>query len=378
MPDRGLVTADELLALPFEAALSASDERECHAYSRVFLERAKQCDDSGDAGSAKAWTLLFRLSQFMLRPDNESEPFPPVAVWDGRRSMVPSDLCGDPAEAIHSFAIQVEDPELRARLLDVVWESNRDHTAAEAAVIAYLESAKRLLDPDEWVAYAVRCERALRLAVMLRNENLRAAVASEIEQTVIALDGEDPLFLTIRLVALLLEFRLGDLAGLSAISEKAASLAEGSLAFDRARSHLENLVVCRRRSRDVDGEKSARGRIAGCFENQGTLLLENGDALGAAHWLEKAYVSYREIPGMREKAGDVYALLRRAQRGAADAMESLDLDLVDVTEVGEEARKHVSGHGFREALWRLLSIVPTTDFEEAERVTGEALEGAVW
>ena len=369
MSDELSIIVDELLALPLEEALSSADARECHAYSRVFLERARQCDGNDDTAGAKGWSLLFRLTQLRLHARCESDPF---------LSMIPSDFRGERADAVHSFALQVQDSELRARLLDVVWESSRIYTAAEAAIRAYLESGKRLLDPDHWIAYVDRCERALRLAALLGHDELRDVVVSEIECTVVALKGEDSLFLTIRLVSLLLEFRSGDLGTLSAISDKAASLAEDSMEFDKARSHLENLEVCRRRLEDTDGERFARSRIAGCLERQGVLHLESGEPMHAAHWLEKAHVVYRETPGMRDKAGDVYVLLRTAQRDAANSMTTLDLPPMDVTEQMEMARTYVAGYGFPEAFWRLLNIMPTTDFEDAERATAEMLEGTVW
>ena len=378
MFDWSSVTAEDLLALPIEAALAGSDERECHAYSRVFRERARQSEDSDDAFAAGVWRMLADLADLHLHGSDRSEPFPPTAVFSGRRTMIPRDLSGEPAKAFHGLAQRVRDPELRARLLDVVWDANRDHRAAESAVSAYLESAQRLLDPEHWVAYYERCARALGLAVALRHDDLRAQVMSEINTTLADLNGEDPLFLTVRLVSLLLDCGLGDVETLSTISERGASIAEDRLAFDRARSHLENVVVCRRRLDDVDGERSARGRIAACFERQGMLQLDSGEYMAATHWLEKAHSAYRESPGMRGKAGDVYVQLRVAQREAAASMSTLDLPATDITELVEQAEAHVAGHGFFDALWWLFNILPTTDFVDAERHAAESLESNVY
>ena len=377
MFDWSSVTADDLLALPIEAALADSDERECHAYSRVFRECAGQSEDAADAFAAGVWQMLADLADLRLHGSDRSEPFPPTMVGLGRRTMIPRDLSGEPAKAVHGLAQRVRDPELRARLLDVVWDANRDHTAAESAVSAYLESARCLLDPDHWVAYYERCARALGLAVALRHDDLQARVMSEINTTLSDLNGEDPLFLTVRLVSLLLDCRLGDVETLSTVSERGASVAEDALAFDRARSHLDNLVVCRRRLNDVDGERSARGRIAACFERQGMLYLNSREYMAAAHWLEKAHLAYRET-SMRGKAGDVYVQLRVAQREAAASMSTMDLPATDITELVEQAEVHVAGHGFVDALWRLFNIIPTTDFADAERHAAESLESTVY
>ena len=378
MFDWSSVTAEDLLALPIEAALADSDDRECRAYSRVFRERARQSEDDADAFAAGAWQMLADLADLRLHGSDRSEPFPPTMVGFGFRTMTPRDLSGEPAIALRGLAEQVRDPELRARLLDVVWNADRDHTAAESAVSAYLESARCLLDPEHWVAYYDRCARALRLAVALRHNDLQAEVVSEINTTLSDLNGEDPLFLTVRLVSLLLDCRLGDVETLSATSERGASVAEEELAFDRARSHLENLVVCRRRLDDVEGERSARGRIAACFERQGMLHLDSAEYMAAAHWLEKAHVAYRETPGMRGKAGDVYVQLRVAQREAASSMSTLDLPEMDITELVDQAEEHVAGHDFVDALWRLFNIMPTTDFAGAERHVADSLEKTVY
>ena len=90
--------------------------------------------------------------------------------------MIPSDLRGEPADTIFEVGMQLRDPELKARLLDVVWEANRNHRAAADSILAYVESARNLFDPDEWVHCAKRYERALRLAAMLRRDDLRDAI----------------------------------------------------------------------------------------------------------------------------------------------------------------------------------------------------------
>ena len=373
-----IITAEGLLALSVDGSLESSNGRDCRAYGHVFVEQAGSCDDAGDKAGADGWRLLSQVCEMMLHQADVSEPFQPMWRWGSSRAMVPADLRGEVASALHALAVSVEDAELRARLLDVVWEANRDYTTAEGAVEAYLQSARRLLDPDKWVAYVERCERALRLATSLGYEELGASVLSEIENTVVGLDGEDGMFLTCSLMSLLLEFRAGDVEVMSDIAGRAASLAEKRGGFDKARRHLENLVVCRRRMGDADGERLARSRIAESFEQQGVMQLEAGEYLAAAHWLEKGHVAYRQIGGMREKAGDVYVLLREAQRGAVAGMTTFEVPAVDVTEVVEQAEQHVSGYSFMEALWRLLGIVKTTDFEEAEKGAAQALEGMVW
>ncbi len=378
MTDRLLNAAGALSGLPIDDALESSNKPECHYYGLVFRELAQECRDNGEDIHANAWSLFNEITDMMLHPEDKSEPFKPMAQLGDGRTMIPADLSGEPASVIHQFAPHVQDPELRARLLDVVWEANRTHTAARDAIPAYLESARNLFDPDHWVPCAERYERALRLAAMLRQNDLRDAIITEMEEIVLKLDGQDPMFLTVKLVSLLLEFRAGDAESMRDVSDKAAAFALGSHRFDQARRHLDNLVVCCRRLNDSEGEQRAKARIAESFELEGIPYMEAGEGLIAAHWFQKAHLAYREIPEMREKAEEVYGLLRAAQQQASDSMEILETDPIDVTEQVEAARAAVSGVSFQEALLRLFTMIRPIDFDEAQRTTAEGLEEFVW
>ncbi|MCY4557253.1 MAG: DUF4209 domain-containing protein [Chloroflexi bacterium] len=363
-----------LLELPIEGALVFSESRECHSYSKAFRERAQECERDDQSVYSRAWSLLECITDIMFHPGDKAEPFRPMAQWENNRTMVPADLRGEPANTIFEIGMQIQDPELRARLLDVAWEANHNHTAAETAIPAYLESARNLFDPDKWPPCAERFERALRLATILRKSDLRDTIVAEIEDAVLRLDGRDPLFLTVKLVSLLLEYGSSDIQSLADLSDKAATIALDSSGFEQTRRHLENLGACYHRLKDIEGERLAKARIANCFEVQGTMYMEAGEGLVASHWFQMAYTTYRETPGMREKADEVYASLRTAQRQAADSMEVLETNPIDVTEQVENARAAVSGCDFLKALLRLFAIVRPIDFDEAQRATAEGLE----
>ena len=372
------MTTGWLATVDVAEALLESAERKCRAYSPVFAKRADRCEADGDFGTAEGWGLLSGLTALRLDAGETACPFAPWWVGMGMRSMIPADLRGEKAEAVRELGLSVEDAELRARLLDVVWEANRDHDVVDSAVEAYLESGRRLLDPVHWVECVERFERALRLSVLLNRHELRDAVLSEIEGMVISLDAEDQWFLTCRLVSLLLEFDAGDLEVLSALSDKGARNAEELRAFRQAEEHLGNLAKCRRKLEDVAGERSAMCRIARFLELYGRSDLESGEYMRAAHWLEQAHVRYRQIPGMDDKAREVYELLRVAQEGTIGSMKTVDVPDMDVTELVKQARAAVSGYGFDDAFWRFLSMLPPVSFEDAERLAYEALDGAIW
>lgn len=368
------IDAETLLSLPIDEAIAESDKQECQDYGQVFSDRADEAEKVGENRKAAAWRLLSALVQVMLQASNPSEPFRPWLEMEGRRTFVPKDLDDATATAVYELAKQVSDPELRARLMDIIWDARRDHLAAREAIQRYLQSAARLMHPEHWPPYVDRCERALRLATHLRDSDLQEKVLSEIEDRVLGLEGTDPLYMTNRLMELLIEFDRGDPGKMSAITEKAASLAEERKEFDKARSHLENLIRWSRMARNVEVERGSKIRIAVSYERQSQLRSDDGDDLAAASLMEKAHQVYRNIPRMREKTAEVYRRLREMQRRAADAMKKISTEPIDISEGVKQARERVSGLTFREALLALAKITRPTDFNGVTQHARELME----
>jgi len=218
-------TPEILLGLPIDEALTESDKAEVWSYGQVFFAKATQAEASGHAAIATAWRLIGQLSQVRMQESDPGEPFHPIFEGPQGRSILPSDLDDVSAQAVRQFAMAIRDPELRARLLDIIWERLRDPEAARQAAQSYIDAANRLFDPEQWVAYVTRIERAVRLARQLGDQSLLDFALAEIERRVIELDGGDPLFMTVRLMELLHEFRKGDPNVMSRIAAKAARAA---------------------------------------------------------------------------------------------------------------------------------------------------------
>ena len=142
------------------AALQESGKKEDQDFADTFRLRHATEPERG-------WNLLQAVFGFLFQPNNASAPFRPMSVWEGRRSMIPSDLSDQQLSVLAQAAESVDDPEFRARILDVLWLRRRDVSAARAAVDAYLRSGSRLEHPENWVASMQRYERAVRLAYQI-------------------------------------------------------------------------------------------------------------------------------------------------------------------------------------------------------------------
>ena len=372
------IDADVLLSFPIDEALAESDKQECRDYGRAFFARAREAEEAGETETATAWRLLSALVEVRLQASDPSAPFRPYLGVQGRRTSVSEDLNDATATAVYELAKQVSDPELRARLMDIIWDARldarRDHLAARGAIQCYLQSAARLMDPEQWPPYVERCERALRLAKQIRDNDLQDKVLSEIEGTVLELDGTDPLHMTNQLMKLLVEFGRGNPETMSAITEKAIRFAEEENDFRKIRFHLENLVGWSRMAENAEAERRARIRIAASYECQAELCSDEEEFLVAAQWMKRAHHVYRSIPDMRERTAEVYRNLRELQRRGIGEMERISTGPVDISEGVRQARERVSGLTFCEALLVLATVARMADFNAVTEQARELME----
>ncbi|MFY9460781.1 MAG: hypothetical protein WAP57_13645 [Aquabacterium commune] len=212
-PDWMFINQDALNSVDLDGLVRNVDRFDCHTFSsevaRVEREEGRWSPEQRECLNFINAALMMRL-----RPDEPADPYGPKWVMDGRRSAVPSDFDKQGLRGIEPWALSLKDPELRARFLDVLWVQARSFPAAKGAVEAYIASAIRMEHPREWSSTQKRLERALRLAAGLGKggAELRKRVLEEIEAMLHRHRGTDLLYLTMRLIRLLLEFKHGDAA----------------------------------------------------------------------------------------------------------------------------------------------------------------------
>ena len=82
-----------------------------------------------------------------LRPDSVTEPFRDRFAIEGQPLATLDHLNDAELELLQQLAPNIADPEMRARVADVIWVRKRDAQCAQLAIDAYLESA-RSLEPE--------------------------------------------------------------------------------------------------------------------------------------------------------------------------------------------------------------------------------------
>jgi hypothetical protein len=339
--------------------IEASDERQCWNYASLFFAKAREAEAVGDNVTQEVFDLLGAVSSLMLKPDSKDEPLAPQVVFKTGRSAIVDDFTDAHLDLFKALLPDIADAEMRARVGDLLWVSKRhDFQAAQIAVEAYLASAKDLEDPSDWPEGADRLERALRIAAVLdrkaRKRIYYPRAVAAIEDILARCNGEDPSFLSSKMMDLLLEHREGDATLYAALAEKAALRAEAAPEWLRAREYWGLAARWHARGGDAAGERTALIRVAETYVAEAEYVLPRPSQgyLVAARHLQSAIEAFRQVGDMKERVEEVHRRLLEYQRESLKELETASAT-VDVTRLARSALAHIEGKPLSDALFAL-------------------------
>jgi len=354
------ITRQDFLQSGWEAVVAGCKEPECEDYWFAFGKKATELIEAGDERQGRIHMLLCQLTSMPLNLDRPLEPFRPR--WStprGERSLGPDDLDENSLNLIASVVPDVGDPELQARLADLLTLRRRNYRTADLAVTAYLASAKKLEAPDRWPPMVDRVVRALQIAASFgKRAQSFPRVIAYIEAVLAQLDGEDPLFLSARLMELLQAHRVGDHAAEHAQrAAKQAERAEASAEWHRARTYWQVTATWFRILKQPTEERAAVLREADTHVKQAEAAVA-GDTpsyMHASGFLTFGIEAYRKVGNTDEEVQRLVARLLDYQARSTAELIPYGASL-DISEWVAQAEKHVQGKPLEEALLALAFI----------------------
>jgi len=367
------LTKDDFINSRWQDVVNSSERKDCLSYNNAFWKKAEEAKEAGNVREQAVFEILAAVTGAAIKPESTEESFAETF----------QNLTDEHLGFLAEIAPEISDPELQARVADILWVRRRDYRMAQLAVTAYLQSATELEDPDNWTWCFDRIERALRLARRIRY--YVEAVVAHIEAVLDRYKGEDPSWLSAKLMELLQEYRFGDPTKYAALAEKAATLAELAHDWRRARDYWG--INARWHFLEKDGEK-ARAALMLAAE---TYVKEAEDALKrnppsylvASHFMQKAVEAFRSIRGTKEETADakvrteeVHKLLLEYQEESLQELVSFSQQR-DNSKAVEQAREYVRGKDFQNALFSLAFLVapPKVSYlrQEVQRQAQESI-----
>lgn len=328
--------------------IAKAERKECHHYSSLFFNEAKKAQKNAAKKLSVVYDLLGTITGLHLQSDSRKEPLTPNEAID----RIPA----EDVNSLQECASEIEDAELRARAADLVWIRKRDHKMAELAVHSYIDSASTLEDADRWPPCFERTERAFRLSRSLgERSDTRPFVVDFIEKMLAKCNGEDPLFLSNRLMGLLCEHKIGDPTKYSALCEKAALKAETTRNWRMAEVHWQRKADWDSIAEDHDARK--KSLVSAAETNvkiaQATAGGDRPGYMVASTYLRKAIEAYRRIGGMKGRVDEIHKLLVEFEQESLKEFAVISSPGVDLGEAIEAAKESVKGKNLLDALMAL-------------------------
>jgi hypothetical protein len=304
------LTLDDLRARDWAAILASAASKECSAYREAFCARAEQARADGKEKDRLVFQLFSHICSFGFEPRQTIDPFPSRMTCGNASWPIPSDIAENDLVTLGQLIADIQDPELRARIADLLWVRKRDHRHAELAIDAYLSSALILENGPAFEFSVHRIERALRLSVMLRNTELFNRVVSHIEAVIDRHQSNEPLRCG-HLMELLMEFHEVDATAQAARTKASAEQAAAGGDFEAARRLWLLASPWFNRAKDETSRKASLAAAAETYVSQAELS-EKGTPPNYAlvcHHLGMAIDQYKRIGGHKARIDELHARL---------------------------------------------------------------------
>lgn len=353
-----LINSEALTSLDLDHLIQDVEKFECATHGGAISQLEKNTEHWSEE-QHECLRFVSAVLTMNLQANQTAEPFGPMFAMDGQRSAIPADFPKEVLLGLQTWAMSLKDPELRARFLDVIWVQARSFPAALAAIDAYIESARKLEHPENWTWCHQRLERALRLSASLGKggAELRLRVLNEIESTLQRYRGTDPLYLTLRLTQLLLEFKHGNAAQLAEFANAAGIASEEAKNFWKAKDYFQLAADCYRASGNTQAQNDMLRFAAESLVKESEQAHEQPGrgAMVAASVLLKAIEAMRQVPDGRERAAELHQRLLPLQAEAVVELKPISSS-IDITELVQRARKAVRDKPINDAIFKLCTL----------------------
>ncbi len=359
----------------WKKAIQISEDRTCFFYSVSFESRLKR---SRIQKSRNVYLFLYHICRMHFQPDNHELPFVPFSQFGSRRGAIIEDISEEELSVLSQLTSIVDDPELLARITDIVWILTSDHEMARKAVRAYVDSAKNLIRSNTLSHTEDRMMRAVQLAAKLdRDGELYRNVITQLERMLDILVNDDNLYLSTPLMELLLDQGEGDSQKYASLSEKEAIVAEHNENHRLARDYWEIAAKWYQRMKNLEKKAESLRHSAETYvkESEEISPENSGYDLNVSYLLTKAIEAYRRIGGEQERISELHTKLLSHQRNIPNNLHKIYTE-INISEYIRQAEERVKCKSFLKALRQLSFISGPLNYSELEECVQDMMENA--
>lgn len=263
---------------------------------------------------------------------------------------------------------------LNAHIYDVIWLCNHNHEDARIAIEGYYESYHEWFDMNNWAPCVDYISRAIELAAKLGINNKKEEYLNDVYNAIVKLNGDDPSFLSISLIELLLNQNYqGDFSTLIPYTDKLIAKNVGSLStantLEQAYYAKAALYIKLKDTKAADNTyvKYAENLIqeaekfvkAPNSEN----IIENRNWFMAKDNIKKA-IDLFQNHGASEKADDAQKRLIEIQRESIKHIK-MQGHKFDTSDLHKKFIAKYENHNVRDLIW---DVVFSFGFQNKKRI----------
>ncbi|MBD1886379.1 DUF4209 domain-containing protein [Microcoleus vaginatus] len=384
-----LLNAEDFERYQWTEILDRVNPNECWNYYDKFQTKAKAYQLSGDTLGEEIFKFLSEITSVFM------EPFGLNSTSTLEETILPETMLGvlsdDQLALLRELVVRVIEPEMRARIADILWickrdpERSRPIQMAKVAVESYLQAAKNLENTENQKPCHERLQRAAQLAPLVdgkKSTEMRCLVISHIEQLIERYAVVENEFITGSAMQVLQEDLRKSLsviksnnlpiyaAKYAAVAAQKAVFAENFQDYHKAffQKIAYRLIESEwyKIANDKEAERNARFNLAEVevwYAQQALVRNEPNSYIVAAGRLENAIAVFRKIEDTfgkkqdtSDRIQDLHKQMLENQRVSMSLMVTIPIakpQKFDDPEMQKVARDIVRGKPLRDALYSL-------------------------
>ncbi|MCX6841897.1 MAG: DUF4209 domain-containing protein [candidate division WOR-3 bacterium] len=346
------LTKEDFDASDWQSIIAGSGKMTCFEFATDLLHASPSAGEADQAKEEAVFGLLGYLAQLLFAHDSGNAVFVTAPVNVPKDNAALDILTENHLDAIALIVEDTQDPEMRARLADVLWLKRRDPEYARLAVDSYLESVARL--ENDWPPLADRLRRAAYIGHELGRKEHFAKVMVRAEELAKSHCGDSRLHLLTCNIEIMVEFGHGDPATFAPICEAAADKAMRCADQPGAERLWMLAAEWHGRARNADAMRQARINAAETHVKMADLHTRGSTPAHAfaVGYIEQAIAAYGRIANTKERVLQLRRRLEEHQAGSLAEMKGFSIP-IDLSTAAEEARQAVRGKSFHDALLTL-------------------------
>lgn len=301
----------------WETDLASAKEPTCSEFCGLLKLKLDEAKATAQKNREHVYTLLHAACSLSLQLADRKQPFRPAVVFEAMRSAAVEDFAASDTTVLGDIATAIKDPEVRARVCDLLWVVSRDFQMARTAIPAYVESAKRLEALPRSRMFVERLRRAVQLTWMVakNDESLVKIVTDEVAGAISKRVSTEEQWICADLMRVLVEVESGDPTKFAEDCELIASKAEAKSAWSVARVYWQCKADWHRLANQPDEHRLALIRATETYVGEGESALKrptpsHGACVGN---LQRAVEALRRIPDTKKRVEELHLRILKEQ-----------------------------------------------------------------